>query len=61
MPCQCFGELKKICVELFIRWPPPYMIKGKMRTHGLWSVGDNISTGPSQAAGPALTAILTGE
>lgn len=56
MPYQCFGELKKICVELFIRWAPPYVIKGKMRTHELWSVGDDISMGPSQAAGPTLTA-----
>lgn len=32
-------------VELFIRWVPPYIIKGKMRTSEIQSLGDNIASG----------------
>ena len=36
---------KKNHAELFIRWVPPAMIKGKMRTNEMQSLGDYITTG----------------
>lgn len=49
MSCQCLEEPKKKKAnhaELFIRWVPPYIIKGKMRTNEMQSFGDYITSGP---------------
>ena len=43
-----FGRTKKKKPnheELFIRWVPPYIIKGKMRTNEMQSFGDYITIG----------------
>lgn len=50
MSCQCLEESKKKKKnpnheELFIRWVPPYIIKGKMRTNEMQSFGDYITIG----------------